>query len=59
MYSGHKGYDEDVEMSEEQKEAVKVLANKSLIFNQNDAFEPSENSQINANTQATANKDLS
>lgn len=33
VYSGHRGYDEDVEMSEEQKEAVKVLANKSLIFN--------------------------
>lgn len=30
-------------MTDEQKEAIKVLSNKSIVFNQNEAFQQSEN----------------
>lgn len=43
------GKHEDVEMSEEQKEAAHTLVNKQLVFDKNEVFEQGENSQLHAN----------
>ena len=51
--SGSAARDEDVEMNEEQKQAVQALGNKQLIFDKNEVFEQAENQQIQANSSET------
>lgn len=49
----------DPKTAEEKKEALTVLKNNQLIFNQNDMFEQSENNQNAANSKDGADGDKS